>query len=104
MSDLYRHIYRLVKQVPRGQVISYGQLARMVGTTPRVVGFALAALPERSDVPWQRVINSQGRVSPRRDSDRTALQQELLEAEGVVFDASRRIQQRVDGIVATGDQ
>ena len=88
---LYQHIYHLVKQIPPGQVVSYGTLARKVGTTPRVVGFALAALPERSDVPWQRVINSQGRVSGRKDSDRATLQQTLLEAEGVCFNASGRV-------------
>ena len=91
MSDLYQHIYTLVKQVPRGQVISYGRLAQAVGTTPRVVGFALAALPQQTDVPWQRVINRQGRISARRDSDRAALQRALLEAEGVHFEASGRV-------------
>jgi methylated-DNA-protein-cysteine methyltransferase-like protein len=93
MNDvsLYQRIYALVKQIPLGEVVSYGTLARMVGTTPRVVGFALAALPEQSDVPWQRVINSQGRVSARKDSDRAILQRALLEAEGVCFNASGRV-------------
>lgn len=90
-SPLYQHIYVLVKQIPPGQVTSYGRLAQKVGTTPRVVGFALAALPENSDVPWQRVINSQGRISSRGDSARSALQRELLEAEGVRFDLSGRV-------------
>jgi methylated-DNA-protein-cysteine methyltransferase-like protein len=89
--SLYQHIYHLVKQIPRGQVNSYGHLARLAGTTPRVVGFALAALPEQTDVPWQRVINSQGSISARKDSDRATLQRALLEAEGVRFDASGRV-------------
>ncbi|HMB15928.1 MAG TPA: MGMT family protein [Pelovirga sp.] len=89
--SLYQHIYHLVKLIPRGQVSSYGRLARLAGTTPRVVGFALAALPEQSAVPWQRVINSQGRVSARKDSDRAKLQRVLLEAEGVGFDACGRV-------------
>lgn len=93
MNDvsLYQRIYVLVKQIPPGQVTSYGTLARMLGTTPRVIGFALAALPEQSDVPWQRVINSQGRVSARKDSDRATLQRALLEAEGVSFNLSGRV-------------
>ena len=93
MNDvsLYQHIYALVKQLPRGQVSSYGHLARLAGTTPRVVGFALAALPEQTDVPWQRVINSQGSISARKDSDRATLQRALLEAEGVRFDAFGRV-------------
>lgn len=86
--SLYQHIYTLVKQIPLGGVASYGYLAGLAGTMPRVVGFALAALPEQTDVPWQRVINSQGRVSARKDSDRARLQRALLEAEGVCFDAS----------------
>lgn len=89
--SLYQHIYILVKQIPPGQVVSYAMLAQMVGTTPRVVGFALAALPEKIDVPWQRVINSQGRVSARKDSDRATLQRALLEEEGIRFDASGRM-------------
>lgn len=90
-GSLYQHIYALVKQIPRGQVASYGYLAGLVGTTPRVIGFALAALPEQNDVPWQRVINSQGRVNARKDSDRARLQRALLAAEGVCFDASGRV-------------
>lgn len=89
--SLYQHIYTLVKQIPQGQVASYGSLAGVAGTTARVIGFALAALPEQSAVPWQRVINSQGRISARKDSDRARLQRALLEAEGVCFDASGKV-------------
>lgn len=91
MSELYQQIYACVRQVPRGQVTTYGRLAQRVGTTPRVIGFALAALPQQTDVPWQRVINSQGQVSTRGDSDRATLQRDLLVAEGVRFDASGRV-------------
>jgi methylated-DNA-protein-cysteine methyltransferase-like protein len=93
MSDvsLYQRIYALVKQIPPGQVVSYGYLAGVAGTSPRVIGFALAALTEQSDVPWQRVINSQGRISARKDSDRATLQRVLLAAEGICFDSSGRV-------------
>ena len=99
--SLYQHIYTLVKQIPLGGVASYGYLAGLAGTMPRVVGFALAALPEQTDVPWQRVINSQGRVSARKDSDRARLQRMLLEAEGVCFDASGRVVSAPFGAAAT---
>lgn len=51
----------------------------------------MAALPAGHDVPWQRVINSQGKVSPRRNGDGDLIQRLLLEAEGVQFDARGRV-------------
>jgi methylated-DNA-protein-cysteine methyltransferase related protein len=85
-TPLYPRIYALVRQVPPGRVTTYGRIARRVGCTARTVGFAMAALPAGHDVPWQRVINSQGKVSPRRNGDGNLLQRLLLEAEGVRFD------------------
>jgi methylated-DNA-protein-cysteine methyltransferase-like protein len=87
MSEAILHrIYDIVRQIPQGQVASYGQVAEVVGgdVTARQVGDAMAALRDhhpQPPVPWQRVINAQGKVStgPR--------QQELLEAEGVLFNA-----------------
>jgi methylated-DNA-protein-cysteine methyltransferase-like protein len=90
-SSLYQQIYALVRQVPPGRVTSYGQLGKLIGCTARTVGFAMAALPPGSDVPWQRVINSQGKVSPRRDGEGNLLQQDLLMAEGVEFNRSGKI-------------
>ncbi len=90
-SPLYQRIYDLVCQIPAGHVTTYGQLARLVGCTPRTVGYAMAALTSGADVPWQRVINSQGKVSPRADGERDFLQRDLLVAEGVRFDRSGRI-------------
>jgi methylated-DNA-protein-cysteine methyltransferase-like protein len=88
---LYQRIYALVRQVPPGSVTTYGVLAQQAGCTARTVGFAMAALPSGHDVPWHRVINSQGRVSPRADGDGSLIQQLLLEAEGVHFDDRERI-------------
>ncbi|GIV77724.1 MGMT family protein [Litorilinea aerophila] len=91
----YERIYALVRQIPAGYVASYGQIAALVGRcTPRMVGYALAALPADSDVPWQRVINAQGKISPRADSQGTARQRQLLEAEGIRFDAQNRVNWR----------
>jgi len=57
----------------------------------RQVGYAMAALPDGSRVPWQRVVNARGEVSERRDFDGAPRQRLRLEEEGVVFDAHGRI-------------
>ncbi len=90
-SSLYILIYALVRRIPRGRVTTYGRIAREVGCTARTVGFAMAALPAGHDIPWQRVINSQGKVSPRRNGDGDLIQRQLLEAEGVLFDPQGRV-------------
>ena len=90
-GSLYQRIYALVRRIPSGRVATYGQLARLTGTTPRVVGFALAALSAANDLPWQRVVNSYGRISRRRDGQRDQLQRTMLENEGVNFDSRDRI-------------
>ena len=90
-QSLFPRIYEVVKQVPRGQVTTYGAVAHIVGRgcDARLVGYAMAGLQDDS-VPWQRVINAQGKISPRagRGAD---LQRKRLEAEGVEFDARSRI-------------
>jgi methylated-DNA-protein-cysteine methyltransferase-like protein len=87
---LYTRIYALVRQIPRGKVATYGQIAEITGDcTARMVGYAMAACPD--DVPWQRVINAQGKVSPRADSWGTEVQRLRLEEEGVHFDANHKV-------------
>ncbi|MFH1463883.1 MAG: MGMT family protein [Pseudomonadota bacterium] len=79
-----------VGQVPAGRVTTYGDVASVLGS-PRVarqVGWALAALPAGSDVPWHRVINARGLISHRGDMVRATEQRRRLEAEGIVFDPS----------------
>ena len=86
----------MVKRIPKGTVATYGQVARMTGRcTARMVGYAMAALPEGSRVPWQRVINAQGMISARSHSDGDARQRVLLEKEGVKFDAKGRVNLKV---------
>src|SRR5512142_1321927 len=82
----YEQVWQLVRQIPRGKVATYGQSALMIppptgvefdsykAFSPRWVGGAMAACPD--DVPWQRVINSQGKISVRPGAER---QRELLE-------------------------
>jgi len=89
--SLYQRIYALVCQVPAGYVTTYGRIGELVGCSGRTVGFAMAGLPAGSDVPWQRVINSQGRVSRRQDGEGSVLQRDLLEVEGVCFDQQGRV-------------
>lgn len=90
-SSLYSRIYCLVRQIPPGRVTTYGRIARQAGCTARTVGFAMAALPDGHDVPWQRVINGTGGISPRRNGDGDLVQRLLLESEGIAFDARGRI-------------
>jgi methylated-DNA-protein-cysteine methyltransferase-like protein len=92
-SDLHGRIHAWVRRIPRGRVATYGQIARLarLGAQPRLVGYALAALPDDSDVPWHRVVNAQGRISLRATSGPDRLQRALLEREGVRFDGRGRI-------------
>jgi len=91
MSTLYQRINDLVRRVPQGKVMTYGQIGQLASCSGRVVGFAMAALKPGSDVPWQRVINAKGEVSRRRDAERDLFQRDLLEAEGLRFDCDGRV-------------
>jgi methylated-DNA-protein-cysteine methyltransferase-like protein len=85
-SDSYARIYAVVRRVPRGRVATYGQVATLARLPrhARLVGYALNVLPADSDVPWHRVVNAQGRVSPRANAlGHEDLQAQLLEREGV---------------------
>ncbi len=86
-SPIYQQIHEIIRLIPAGKVATYGQIAEIVGgCTARMVGYATSAIPFDSDIPWQRVINFQGKISPRSGGSGELLQQELLEAEGVLFD------------------
>ncbi len=94
----YEQVWYVVRQIPYGKVAAYGQIAKMIPApngveieayaafAPRWVGGAMANCPD--DVPWQRVINSQGKISEREGAARQRL---LLEQEGVEFDAKDRV-------------
>lgn len=94
-------VYELTMMIPKGQVATYGQIATYV-VSPRYarhVGRALKELPTKraKEVPWQRVINSSGRISARGEVERPVVQRRLLEKEGVVFDDTDRINLAVFG-------
>ena len=87
-------IYAVVKSIPPGFVATYGQVARLAGLPghARQVGYALSALADKSAVLWHRVVNAQGRISPRSDGCPADMIQRLrLEDEGIRFDEGGRI-------------
>jgi methylated-DNA-protein-cysteine methyltransferase-like protein len=91
-QDFCEQVWSLVHQVPRGKVVTYGQIAQLLSPPAEIdpqtykvfgsrwVGSAMAACP--ADVPWQRVINAQGKISDRPGAQR---QRQLLQEEGIVF-------------------
>ena len=89
-EQAFEKIYRFVLKIPRGRVMTYGQIARLLDDrySPRLVGWAMHATPQDGlNIPWHRVINSKGGISTGRIIiQEPQLQQYLLEAEGVVFD------------------
>jgi methylated-DNA-protein-cysteine methyltransferase-like protein len=96
--DFNLQVWEIVRRVPKGRVMTYGQIAALIPCPPnmtpqgyrtfgpRWVGGAMAACPE--SVPWQRVVNSQGRLSLR---DSSAKQRQLLEEEGIEFSLLAKI-------------
>lgn len=90
-EGLFQRIYEVVRQVPPGRVASYGQIAEIVdaGCDARTVGYAMAGTPEGGEVPWQRIVNREGKISlPGQGGE---IQRMRLESEGVPFDARGRI-------------
>ncbi|MBN1435233.1 MGMT family protein [Candidatus Fermentibacterales bacterium] len=91
-SPLYERIYSVAMMIPRGRVSTYKQLSLLVGgCTPRIVGYAMSAVREGESVPWHRVVNSRGAISPRSGGEPCPLQRALLEGEGIAFDEHGRI-------------
>jgi methylated-DNA-protein-cysteine methyltransferase related protein len=86
-ASTYEMIWEIVRQIPRGKVATYGQVALESGFPgqARLVGYALHALRPHAGVPWQRIINSQGKISFPRGSSAYKRQHRLLVAEGVTF-------------------
>ena len=83
---------RIAKQADGAIWATYGQVAGLAGgVTARMVGYAMSALPDGSDVPWPRVINVQGKISPHGMGIGSLMQRQILESEGVEFDLEGRI-------------
>jgi methylated-DNA-protein-cysteine methyltransferase related protein len=94
----YDEIYRIVRQIPEGQVATYGQVAELANLygKARLVGYALYRVDMRSlDIPWHRVVNAKGEISHsplRHGTD--SLQRSLLEQEGIKFSSEGKINLR----------
>lgn len=90
----YDAIYAIVRQIPQGQVATYGQVAALAGMAgqARLVGYALYRVTEDLEVPWHRVINAKGEISqsPFRYGD-DDLQRVLLEREGIQFSPKGKV-------------
>ncbi|PJZ29016.1 MGMT family protein [Leptospira kmetyi] len=99
--SFFKNVYALVKKVPRGKVTSYGRIAALLGKprAARAVGYALNALSKDQEqkVPWQRVINNQGKISFRGDTGRSILQKKILEDEGIKFNSAETIDLKIFG-------
>lgn len=87
----FEEVYQIVREIPPGQVLSYGQVGALARTTPRVVGWAMASVDD-AEIPWQRVVGADGYLRiGRRSPEMMALQHELLQREGVTFLADGRV-------------
>jgi methylated-DNA-protein-cysteine methyltransferase-like protein len=106
-DSLYKRIYAAVRRIPEGRVSTYGRIAKLAKAPgPRVVGYAMAAVPAGSGVPWQRVVNHKGEVSLRKGGVGSAelRQRQALEAEGVYFDLKGRIDLKKYGWPSVGNR
>lgn len=101
--SFFETVWHIVQQIPHGRVSSYGQIAsmippgadvdpmRMKSLAPRWVGTAMRKTPKGRNIPWHRVINSQGGISFPAGSPQADEQRRLLEMEGLEFDSRGRV-------------
>lgn len=99
---VFERIYEVVKNIPKGKVATYGQVAMLAGNPrwARVVGYALHNNPDQSTIPCHRVVNREGRVATGFAFGGGKTQRELLEKEGIMFEADGRIDLDKFGIFA----
>jgi len=92
MNQFFDQVYIIVEQIPFGKVVSYGQIARMLGRprAAREVGRAMQYCPDK--LPWHRVVMKDGTIASRMNAD---MQRAMLEAEGVAFLADGRINMNI---------
>lgn len=82
--NTFEEIYTVVAKIPKGKVMTYKQVAEIVGTTPRVVGFAMAGNKDTGTVPCHRVIDSKGKLRGYGYGG-AKVKKQLLEYEGIKF-------------------
>lgn len=100
MKELYKEIYKIVAEIPRGTVMTYGQVARSVGNPgwAKLVGRVVAETPEELDIPCHRVINGKGEMSPEYVFGGQDKQRKMLEDEGVIFKANGCVDLKKSGL------
>ena len=88
MSNFFSNVYHVVKRIPEGKVTSYGAIARYLGSpkSSRMVGWAMNAAHNRSDIPAHRVVNRVGLLTGKHRFPGKSLMQQLLENEGIIVD------------------
>jgi len=93
VSEFFQRVYEIVARIPRGKVVTYGQIAAALGDPrrARTVGWALHSTAEWLDIPWHRVVNSSGGISTRHIVGELSIQRKLLENEGIVFNEDGRL-------------
>lgn len=108
-KQFFETVWDIVLQIPEGKVSTYGQIASMIPPfdgldpdqmkrlAPRWVGTAMRKTPQGKGIPWQRVINSQGKISFPDGSAQAEKQQRLLEMEGVIFGKKKKVDFNVVG-------
>ncbi len=91
--SFYDQVYAVVRQIPKGRVATYGQIALLCGSprASRAVGYALHYNPTPGVIPCHRVVNREGRVAPAFAFGGPDVQQQLLEAEGIVFETEGQV-------------
>ena len=93
VGSFFERVYAIVEQIPRGKVMTYGQIAMLLDNvcSARYVGFAMSAAPPDRNLPCHRVVNKAGEMAPGAVFNGEARQRELLESEGVVFRRNGRV-------------
>jgi O-6-methylguanine DNA methyltransferase len=87
-GTFFGRVWSIAAKVPRGKVTTYGAIARALGSpgAARTVGWAMRAAPAGAGLPWHRVVNATGELSPEEAFGGPGVQRLLLESEGVTFD------------------
>jgi methylated-DNA-protein-cysteine methyltransferase-like protein len=98
MSDISKLVVELISAIPEGRIASYGQIAIMAGNpgASRQVSRLLHSMSDKYNLPWHRVVNSEGRISLKGEAE--IIQKGLLESEGVEFDLNGSIDMKRYGI------
>ena len=91
MKNKFEPVYTLVSNIPKGKVTTYGEIAKKLHMSPRVVGYALHKNPYEGEVPCHRVVNREGRIAPNFAFGGLGIQKKLLEAEGVNFKDDKHV-------------